>query len=134
MLPLQTLYDVKTSSCGENYKQAVGDAWLRFPQYGAFNKTVNTRQRQVSREYFSRAKKIDEKKGNTEMMDQLHDYGKDGEVIGLVFGAFFEVSDGVHGLIDLAARANASKILATSRPKTTPASCSQFADGGCTQR
>lgn len=115
---LQTLYDLKTASYGDNYKQAPpADTRIHFGQYGPFSTTANTRQRQVPRNYFGRAKRKDEEKGNTAIMDQLLQYGKNGEVIGLVFGAFFEVSDGVHKLIDLAARANATKILNSKQGK-----------------
>ena len=118
--PLPTLFDVKTLSVGQVYKQGASPKTMNmFPSYQRFNSAVNTRQRQVGQEYFKKAEKMDEKKSNSHASDQLREYGKDGLVIGLVFGGFFEVSQGVHELLDLASRASATKILKYA-PDTSP--------------
>ena len=65
----------------------------------------------VAVEYFKAAKNADGGAENGPMTQKLKDYGKDGEVVGLVFGGFLEVSEGVHSLIDLIAAAKATTIL-----------------------
>ena len=83
---------------------------------------VNTRQRQVGLEYFKQAKNIDKtaegEDGPTTKL--LKQYGNDGLVVGLVFGGFLEVSEGVHNLIDLAARAKATTQLKHSPKDAKP--------------
>ena len=51
-------------------------------------------------------------------------------MIGLVFGGFLEVSEGVHSLIDLAARAKATTILKHAPKDTKP----EIILAGCRRR
>ena len=71
---------------------------------------VNERQRQVGNEYVNDARHADGDVTDGPMTKQLRQYGKGGLVVGLVFGGFLEVSEGVHSFVDLAARARATKI------------------------
>jgi len=70
---------------------------------------VARRQKEVKREYFKKAEKLDRKFHNTPpgtvgpFSRVLRDYGVQGEVLGLVVGAFGEVSQDVHHLRDVVA-------------------------------
>ena len=67
------------------------------------------RQKEVKREYFKKAEKLDRKFHNTPpgtvgpFSRVLRDYGVQGEVLGLVVGAFEEASQDVHHLRDVLA-------------------------------
>jgi hypothetical protein len=70
---------------------------------------VARRQKEVKREYSKKAEKLDRKFHNTPpgtvgpFSRVLRDYGVQGEVLGLVVGAFGEVSQDVHHLRDVVA-------------------------------
>lgn len=130
--PTPTLFDVKTLAVGELHRKRGRKTYHEFPTYGFFNIAVNERQRQVGLEYFRQAKKIDKSPEGEDgpTTKQLQLYGVGGLVIGLVFGGFFEVSAGVHDLMDLAARAKAAAILKHAPRDTKP----EIILAGCRRR
>jgi hypothetical protein len=94
---LDTLLDVKTLGPGVIYHG------------NSKNNYLNTREEKVNREYYTCAKKLDQQfngalEGQTgPVQHKLETFGKHGRVIGLIFGAFGEVSGHVHSLIDFIA-------------------------------
>ena len=97
---LDTLADVKTLGPGKCYETP--------------NKhPVTSRQEEVSRDYYAVANKLDVKYNGSSMGDfgplsnRLNTYGKNGIVMGLVFGAFGEASSNVHMLAEFISRRQA---------------------------
>ena len=88
--------DVKTLGPGVSYVTGNGNYLLN-------------REERVNKDYYSCAKKLDTKFNGTlagdigPVQQKLLSFGKDGRVIGLVFGAFGEASRNVHALIDFIA-------------------------------
>jgi hypothetical protein len=88
----------------------LSDAKLVGPGQVYFNqdpkKVVNRRQDKVNREYHNKAKKLDRDYHGTQegtigpIEDRLNMFGANGTVLGLVFGAFGEVSDHVRQVRD----------------------------------
>ena len=75
----------------------------------AFGFVASTREVLVNKQYIDHARKLDHLRHGTvpgeigPMEDRLNQFGRGGEVIGLVIGAYGECSAGVHDLADLIA-------------------------------
>jgi hypothetical protein len=104
-----TLTDVKTLAPGQVYKADVPLG----PGPGQYGSVVAKRQEKVHKEYEAHAQKLDRSKGTPvgtkgPMETRLADFGREGKVVGLVMGAYGELSQGVHELIDLIATKRAN--------------------------
>lgn len=95
---VDTLLDVKTLGPGATYHS-----------YSNYSNYLKSREEKVNRDYYTGAKKLDQKYNGAmdgqagPVQNKLEKFGKKGMVIGLIFGAFGEVSGHVHSLIDFIA-------------------------------
>ena len=93
-----TLTDVKTLAPGQTYSQSTSEM---------FSAAVAKRQSKVSKDYHNAARKLDQKLGTPpgvlgKVETEMNRYNS-GEVVGLVVGAYAELSEHVHALIGLVA-------------------------------
>lgn len=112
------LADTKTLNAGKKHYHTTSTS---------FGFAVNKRQTEVKHEYVEKAARLDDEHhphpgdGEATFSSILREYGKDGEVLGLVVGFSAEASPDVHRLADLVATRLAAKHLEFTRTSASVA-------------